>query len=59
MIDNFAIDDSIAKVLYFHFGASLRYNLFDPGKDYRFGGHRAGSSRFLHDLCGEGKGYKR
>jgi len=49
MIHNFAIYDTVTKVLDFHFGAGFRDDLFNPGKYGWFGGHGAGSSRFLHD----------
>jgi hypothetical protein len=48
MVHDSAIDDSIAKIFNFHFGAGLRYDLFDPVEDGGLAGHGAGCSGFLH-----------
>lgn len=47
MVHDFAVDDSIAEVLDFHFGVGVGDDLFDPVEDGGLGGHGAGSTGFL------------
>ena len=47
MIDDFAVNDSIAEIFDFHFGAGVWNDLFDPVEDGGLGGHGAGSTGFL------------
>lgn len=47
MVDDFAINDAVTKIFYFHFGAGVGDDLFDPGEDGGLGRHGGGSARFL------------
>lgn len=47
MIDDFAINDTITKILDFHFGAGFGDDLFNPGENNGLAWHGAWSSGFL------------
>lgn len=47
MVDDFAVDNAVTKVLYFHFGAGVGDDLFDPGEDGGLGRHGRRSAGFL------------